>query len=107
MQKMAKIYQKRHQHTVNGVVVNDVIHYKIIFSEPSEMKAFEKQVKLDGGRYNFDKDQSIQKGKLPKMSGMKEGDYCWCDYTTNYLLNAGYEFKESTNPYKCEIYLKP
>lgn len=108
---MAKIYQKRHErhHFVNKTLVDveEEIHYKIIFSHPEEMEKYEKQVKKDGGLYQFNKDTSIQEGKLPRMKGMKKGTYCWCDYTTYYLLyHAGYDFQESTSPYKCEIFIK-
>ena len=58
------------------------------------------------GEYNYDKENSCQKGKLPSIESFKD-EICWCDIMTFYLLHvAGYSFYSTIHPYKGEVYIK-
>jgi hypothetical protein len=106
----AKIIRHRHKyhHYMNDDLkdVLEEVHFKIIFSHPDEMQHFEAWCKKHRGRYDYDKENSCQRGKMPKLKIFKE-ETCWCDIMGYYLLHvAGYTYHSSLEPYKGEIYLK-
>lgn len=106
----AKIIRHRHayHHFINDhlVDVKDVVYYKIIFSDPAEMEAFEKWCEDNGGKYLYDKDNSCQAGEMPKLDIFKGDDICWCDLMTYYLCHVtGYSFYSTIHPYKGEVYV--
>ena len=108
---IAKIIRHRHywEYSINGTVksVDEKVEFKIVFSEPSEMRMFEEWVKQNKGEYKYDKEKNEVEGELPKMKifePYKEG-LCWCDIMQYYLLHiAGYEFHSALSPYTGEIY---
>jgi hypothetical protein len=86
--------------------VKEETHFKIIFSDPEHLIAFEKWCMDNGGDYDFDKENSCQRGILPKIKMFKE-EICWCDIMTYYLLHvANYEYHSAIAPYKGEVYIK-
>lgn len=106
----AKILRHRHKynHYVNEDLksVKEETHFKIIFSEPAELIAFEKWCEQHQGDYDYDKEESCQRGTLPKLEIFKE-EICWCDIMTYYILHvAGYQFHSTIHPYKGEVYTK-
>lgn len=106
----AKIIRHRHKrvHYINDDMksVKERIYYKILFSDPAEMNAFQKWCKKNKGKYDFDKTYAYANGKQPKLKIFDE-DVCWCDIMTYYLLHvADYNFHSSIEPYKGEIYVK-
>lgn len=112
MEHIAKIFRHRHKHLhyMNDDLkdVKEETHFKIVFSHPDGLKEFQKWIREHGGEYDYDKENSCQRGKLPKeIQGLFVNETCWCDVLTFYLLHvAGYTFVESINPYKAEIYHK-
>ena len=106
----AKIIRHRHKyhHYLNDDLksVKEETYFKIIFSEPAELSAFEEWCLGNGGLYDYDKDNSCQRGSLPKLEIFKE-EICWCDIMGYYLLHvAGYQFYSTIHPYKGEVYTK-
>jgi len=106
----AKIIRHRHKyhHYVNDDLksVREETFFKIIFSEPSELVAFENWCIDNGGLYDYDKTNSCQRGQLPKLAIFKE-EICWCDIMGFYLLHvAGYNFFSTIHPYKGEVYIR-
>ena len=106
----AKIIRHRHKyhHYLNDDLksVKEETYFKIVFSEPAEFNLFVTWCAENGGEYDYDKDNSCQRGKLPKLAIFKD-EICWCDLMAYYLLHvAGYVFHSTINPYKGEVYLK-
>jgi hypothetical protein len=106
----AKIIRHRHKyhHYLNNDLkeVKEETHFKIIFSEPAEMQKFMQWCADHQGNYDYDKEHSCQKGKMPELDIFKE-ESCWCDIMSYYLLHvAGYDFYDTISPYKGEIYIK-
>lgn len=86
--------------------VKEETFFKIVFSAPVEMEKFKKWVKDNDGVYDYDKENSCQRGSLPKIEAFKD-EICWCDIMTFYLLHiADYDFHSSILPYKGEVYIK-
>ncbi len=107
---VAKIIRHRHKyhHYMNDDLksVREDTHFKIIFSDPAELNKFEKWCVDHNGNYDYDKEESLQKGALPQLEQFKE-EICWCDIMTYYLLHvAGYDFHSTIHPYKGEIYIR-
>lgn len=106
----AKIIRHRHthHHYMNELLksVKEETYFKIIFSDPSELTEFEKWCVQHEGLYDYDKEESCQRGTLPKIEIFKE-EICWCDIMTYYLLHvAAYKFHSTIHPYKGEVYTK-
>jgi hypothetical protein len=106
----AKIIRHRHKyhHYMNSDLkdVREEVHFKIVFSHPDEMRRFEDWCKKHKGNYDYDKENSCQLGKMPKLK-IFEGENCWCDIMSFYLLHeAGYSYHSSLEPYKGEVYLR-
>lgn len=107
---IAKIIRHGHKfhHYLNDDLksVIEETHFKIVFSHPDEMIAFEKWCKQNKGKYLYDKERSNQMGKFPKLKIFKN-EICWCDIMTYYLLHvANYNYHSSLHPYKGEVYFK-
>lgn len=109
---MTKAAIIRHRHKIEHYMNNDLksvkeeTHYKIVFSDPKELELFETWCVKNKGNYDYDKENSCQRGQLPKLEIFKE-EICWCDIMTYYLLHVkGYEFHSSMSPYKGEFYIK-
>ncbi len=86
--------------------VKEETYFKIVFSDPAEMISFEDWCIENGGNYDYDKENSCQRGKLPKIEIFKD-EICWCDIMSYYLLHiSGYSFQSTIQPYKGEIYVK-
>jgi hypothetical protein len=106
----AKIIRHRHKyhHYMNDDLkdVLEEVHFKIIFSHPDEMKKFDDWCKKNRGKYDYDKENSCQRGKLPVIKIFRE-ETCWCDIMIFYLLHvADYTYHSALEPYKGEIYVK-
>jgi len=106
----AKIIRHRHKyhHYLNNDLkeVREDTHFKILFSDPAEMQKFRLWCLSNKGVYDYDKEQSCQKGKLPQLDNFPD-EICWCDIMTYYLLHvAGYKFECNIHPYKGEVYTK-
>jgi len=106
----AKIIRHRHKihHYLNDDLksVKEETYFKIVFSHPDELIAFEKWCVENGGSYDYDKDNSCQRGDLPKIDAFKD-EICWCDIMGFYLLHvAGYRYQSSIHPYKGEVYTR-
>jgi len=106
----AKIFRHRHKHHhyLNDDLksVKEVTHFKIVFSHPIEMRHFEKWCQQNKGRYEYDKENSCQKGTFPQVEEF-ENEICWCDIMTYYLLHiANYTYHSSIHPYKGEVYIR-
>jgi hypothetical protein len=106
----AKIVRHRHKyhHYMNDDLkdVREETFFKIVFSEPSEMDLFKEWIAKHDGEYNYNKEESKQEGKFPKVP-MFHDEICWCDIMTYYLLHvSGYSFHSVIEPYKGEIYVK-
>lgn len=87
MHYIAKILRHRHKrhHYINDDLkeVTEETHFKIIFSHPDGLKQFQDWIRSHGGEYDYDKEKSCQRGKLPKeIQGMFSGETCWCDVMT-------------------------
>ncbi len=107
---VAKIIRHRHKyhHYMNDDLkeVREETHFKIVFSDPSELEKWKAWCILNGGEYDYDKENSCQRGFLPKIEAFKD-EICWCDIMTFYLLHiAGYRFFGTIHPYKGEVYVK-
>lgn len=108
----AKIIRHRHKyhHYLNDDLkdVKEETHFKIVFSDPKEMERFKIWVKENGGDYDYDKENSCQRGKIPPGVDQRfKDEICWCDIMSYYLLHvAGYNFYSTIHPYKGEVYLK-
>ena len=107
---VAKIIRHRHKyhHYMNDDLkeVTEKTYFKIIFSHPEELGKFENWCVLNKGNYDYDKENSCQKGELPQLAIFKE-EICWCDIMTYYLLHvAGYSYDSSIHPYKGEVYTR-
>ncbi len=107
---IAKIIRHRHKyhHYLNDDLkdVREETHFKIVFSQPEELNAFKKWCRQNKGKYDYDKENSCQKGKFPKLDIFEE-EICWCDIMTYYLLHvANYNYHSSLHPYKGEVYFK-
>ncbi len=107
---IAKIIRHRHKyhHYLNDDLkdVTEDTFFKIVFSHPSELTVFEKWCKQNKGKYDYDKENSCQKGKLPQLEIFKD-EICWCDIMTYYLIHvADYKYHSSLHPYKGEVYYK-
>jgi len=86
--------------------VKEETHFKIVFSDPIEMEKWKQWCKKFNGEYDYDKENSCQRGKLPKIEMFRD-EICWCDIMTYYLLHvAEYQFYSTIHPYKGEIYVK-
>ena len=86
--------------------VKEETHFKIVFSHPHEMAKFCEWIAKNGGEYKYDKENSCQAGKFPKVE-LYEDEICWCDIMTYYLLHVdSYEFFSTIEPYKGEVYVK-
>jgi hypothetical protein len=108
--KTAKIIRHRHKyhHYMNDDLkeVTEETFFKIVFSDPAELTAFEKWCLENDGLYDYDKENSCQRGKLPQIELFKD-EICWCDIMTYYLLHvSGYNFFSTIHPYKGEVYIK-
>lgn len=109
---IAKIIRHRHKfhHYINDDLkdVSEDVQFKIVFSDPNEMRKFEAFIENLGGKYNYNKEISKQEGDFPNDIKEKLGEnICWCDVMSYYLLHvANYYFKEHISPYKGEIYVK-
>lgn len=106
----AKIIRHRHKHHhyINDDLksVEEETHFKILFSHPDEMDEFENWCKQHKGEYEYDKENSCQKGTFPQLEIFKE-EICWCDIMTYYLLHeANYVYHSSIHPYKGEVFTK-
>ena len=87
-------------------LVTEDTHFKIVFSHPDEMELFEKWCRQNKGKYVYDKENSRQTGKFPKLKIFKD-EICWCDIMTYYLLHvAHYKYHSSLHPYKGEVYIR-
>lgn len=86
--------------------VREETFFKIVFSDPSEFELFKQWCITHNGLYDYDKDQSCQRGSLPQLDNFKD-EICWCDIMAYYLLHvAGYRFDTIIEPYKGEVYVK-
>lgn len=108
--KVAKIIRHRHKyhHYLNDDLkdVTEETHFKIVFSDPKELTEFCKWCEANEGLYDYDKENSCQRGTLPKLELFKD-EICWCDIMAYYLLEIKkYEFHSSIEPYKGEVYVK-
>lgn len=109
---IAKIIRHRHrwEHSINGSVkeIEEKNEFKIVFSHPGELRAFEHWCKTNNGEYVYNKEENKNEGKLPELVSFKEDkDLCWCDIMQYYLLHvAGYFFDSALSPYTGEIYHK-
>ncbi len=106
----AKIVRHRHKyhHYVNDDLksVREETFFKIIFSDPAELETFKDWIKQNGGSYEYDKDECMQRGHQPTLSNF-EDKVCWCDIMSYYLMHiAGYTFYSTIHPYKGEVYIK-
>jgi hypothetical protein len=106
----AKIMRHRHKfhHYINDDLkdVKEETFFKIVFSDPDELKLFEAWIKKHEGKYKYNKDECKQEGTFPKVPFFEE-EICWCDIMTYYLLHvAGYRFYSTIHPYKGEVYIK-
>lgn len=106
----AKIIRHRHKyhHYMNDDLkeVKEETHFKIVFSEPAEFDRFREWIKQHDGEYNYNKEESRQEGKFPKVP-MFHDEICWCDIMTYYIMHvAGYSFHSTIDPYKGEVYIK-
>ncbi len=106
----AKIIRHRHKyhHYMNDDLkdVREETFFKIVFSEPAELEEFCVWCVDNDGLYDYDKNQSCQRGSLPKIAIFKD-EICWCDIMTYYLLHvSGYQFYSTIHPYKGEVYVK-
>ncbi|MFD0792601.1 hypothetical protein ACFQZX_03170 [Mucilaginibacter litoreus] len=107
---VAKIIRHRHKyhHYMNDDLkeVKEETHFKIVFSDPDEMDLFKAWIAKHEGEYNYNKEESRQEGKFPKVP-MFDDEICWCDIMTYYLVHvAGYNFYSVIEPYKGEVYVK-
>jgi hypothetical protein len=108
----AKIIRHRHKfhHYINDDLkeVKEDTHFKIVFSNPSEMDKFIKWIEKNGGQYNYNKEACKQEGKMPPSAdNYFKDEVCWCDLMCFYLLHvAGYTYHSSIHPYKGEVYIK-
>lgn len=107
---VAKIMRHRHKyhHYLNDDLksVKEETFFKIVFSDPGEMEKFKDWCEQNGGNYDYDKENSCQRGSLPKLEIFKD-EVCWCDLMAYYLTKvAGYNFDSAISPYKGEIYIK-
>ncbi|RYX99701.1 hypothetical protein EON78_02925, partial [bacterium] len=71
--------------------VKEETHFKIVFSDPIEMEKWKEWCKKFEGEYDYDKNNSCQRGKLPKIEMFRD-EICWCDIMTYYLLHVA-EYK--------------
>jgi len=106
----AKIIRHRHKfhHYINDDLksVKEETFFKIVFSNPAELKLFENWIQQHGGEYKYNKDESRQEGTFPIVPEFEE-EICWCDIMTYYLMHvAGYIFHSTIHPYKGEVYVK-
>jgi len=86
--------------------VREETHFKIVFSDPPELTEFKKWCIANNGEYDYDKENSCQRGKLPVIDIFRD-EICWCDIMIYYLLHiAGYRFLCNISPYKGEVYVK-
>lgn len=86
--------------------IKEETHFKIVFSDPAEFEAWKLWCLNNDGEYNYDKEQSCQRGSLPKIEAFKD-EICWCDIMAFYLVHvAGYDFHSTIHPYKGEVYVK-
>ena len=97
--RTAKIIRHRHKyhHYMNDDLkdVREETFFKIVFSDPAELEQFEKWCVTNNGLYDYDKENSCQRGSLPKIEIFKD-EICWCDIMTYYLLQvSGYRFHSS------------
>lgn len=110
LMQTAKIIRHRHKyhHYLNDDLkdVKEETHFKIIFSDPQEMEKWKAWCKKHKGNYDYDKENSCQRGDLPELPAFKD-EICWCDIMTYYLLHeAHYKFYSTIHPYKGEVYIK-
>jgi hypothetical protein len=106
----AKIIRHRHKyhHYMNDDLksVKEETHYKIQFSDPAELDKFCEWIEKYKGKYDYDREHSCQRGRMPKIKLFKE-DVCWCDVMEYYILHiAGFSYHSSIHPYKGEVYIK-
>jgi hypothetical protein len=106
----AKIIRHRHKyhHYLNDDLksVKEETFFKIVFSHPDEYKAFKTWCRENDGEYDYDKENSCQRGSLPKLEAFKD-EICWCDIMTFYLVHvSGYSYHSSIHPYKGEVYIR-
>ena len=106
----AKIIRHRHKyhHYMNDDLkdVREETFFKIVFSDPKEFDLFQEWCLDNEGEYDYDKEQSCQRGSLPQLEIFKD-EICWCDIMTYYLVHvAGFSFHSVIEPYKGEVYVK-
>ena len=106
----AKIIRHRHKyyHYMNRDLkdVREETHFKIVFSHPEELGLFKAWCTENNGTYDYDKEHSCQRGKMPVIDILPD-NICWCDIMTFYLMHiAGYKYHSSIHPYKGEVYYK-
>lgn len=100
----------RHRHTFNHYINDSLVEterfddYKIIFSDPAEMKRFQIWLKKYKGVYEWDDEaKEVAEGsKLPDLEGLG----CWCAVFAFYMDIHGWQYHSSLNPYKGEVYTK-
>ena len=73
----AKIIRHRHKHLhyMNDDLkeVKEITYFKIVFSDPIEFERWKKWCTDNGGEYDYDKENSCQRGKLlPRYSNSRE-----------------------------------
>jgi hypothetical protein len=86
--------------------VREETHFKIVFSDPAELILWEKWCSDNNGSYDYDKENSCQRGKFPVVEIFKQ-EVCWCDLMEYYLLHvAGYSYHSSIHPYKGEVFVR-
>ena len=52
--------------------VKEETHFKIVFSDPIEMEKWKEWSKKFEGEYDYDKENSCQRGKLPKIEMFRD-----------------------------------
>lgn len=110
--KVAKVIRHRHrwEYSINDVVksIEERDDFKIVFSDPGELRMFETWCKQNDGEWAYNKTENKMEGKLPTMKIFEQQEnLCWCDIFQYYLLHiAGYGFHSVLNPYKGEVYVK-
>jgi hypothetical protein len=110
--RTAKIMRHRWKHysEMNGDLkeVREETFFKIVFSNPHDMTAWENWIKERGGEYKYNKELSRQEGTLPDVKDLfGDEDICWCDVMTYYIMHViHFDFTDLIQPYKGEVYTK-
>jgi hypothetical protein len=86
--------------------VREETFFKIVFSDPTEFELWREWCIKHNGLYDYDKEQSCQRGLLPQLEIFKD-EICWCDIMSYYLVHvARFSFHSTIEPYKGEVYIK-